>query len=101
MTITNHAEELRDKVHAPRYHKPKDYAWWLVLGNQQGELLALKRIGSLRRRLDTTLVFDCPDAASGPQELVLYLVSDCMLGLEATTTVPIMVVPEVEGETPE
>jgi len=81
------------RVFAPKFHKPKEYGWWLVLGASDGELLALKRITSPAAG-PTRLSFAAPEDP-GHAELTLWLVSDCIRGLDQRTTVPLEVL-EVE-----
>jgi len=70
------------KAYTPRFPKPKDEGWWLVLGNvDSGELLALKRLPFFRSRTKTSLAFSAPDN-SCHQICSLYLISDCYLGLD-------------------
>ena len=70
------------RAYAPRFPKTKDEGWWLVLGEvDSGELLALKRIGRIRGRTQSSLAFPAPDEPSR-KILTLYLMSDCYLGLD-------------------
>ncbi|KAJ3673847.1 hypothetical protein LUZ60_005839 [Juncus effusus] len=63
-----------------RFHKVKDEAWWLVLGNfANSELYAMKRI-SFTDRLATQI--ELPKTPFDIQETKLVLVSDCYLGFE-------------------
>ena len=62
----------------------KSEGHWLVLGcEEQGELLALKRV-TVRRKTETTLTFYTEDLGveSGDVTLSLYLISDSYLGLD-------------------
>lgn len=60
--------------------------WWIVLGTEQGELLALKRVGTLGPRgYKTTLRFPSPEeeaAAGGRVPLVLHVVADGVMGMD-------------------
>jgi hypothetical protein len=68
-------------AYLPRFPKPKDEQWWLILGDEEtGELLALKRI-SFRRRMSTKLAFGTPEDA-GRQKMALYLMSDSYIGVD-------------------
>ncbi len=70
------------RAYAPRFPKTKDEGWWLVLGEvDNGELLALKRIGCIKRKTRTTLAFATPEKPCR-KILTLYLMSDCYLGLD-------------------
>ena len=83
INLHNRAERVNDKVYAPRYHKPKDYSWWLILGSAQGELLAIKRIGNFGRGHQSSLTFAVPEEL-GTQDLTLHVVSDCVLGVDCS-----------------
>lgn len=65
--------------------RAKDVGWWIVLGTEQGELLALKRVGTLGPRgYKTTLRFPSPEeaAAGGRVPLVLHVVADGVMGMD-------------------
>jgi pre-mRNA-splicing helicase BRR2 len=73
------------KVMSPvRKYNGKSEGHWLVLGcEEQGELLALKRV-TVRKKTETTLNFytEDLDIESGDVTLSLYLISDSYLGLD-------------------
>jgi activating signal cointegrator complex subunit 3 len=73
------------KVMSPvRKYTGKSEGHWLALGcEEQGELLALKRV-TVRRKTETTLNFYTDDLGveSGDVTLSLYLISDSYLGLD-------------------
>ena len=70
------------KAHAPRFPKAKDAGWWLVLGViDDGELLALKRIGSIKSHSTVSLAFYTPEEV-GHKIYTLYLMSDSYIGLD-------------------
>eukprot|EP00666_Eupelagonemidae_sp_cell4sb_P012363 gene12363-17088_t len=51
--------DISRKVYSPRFPKPKDEQWWIILGDPAtGELLALKRINRIRQFVSTSLVFE-------------------------------------------
>ena len=82
-------------VHSPRFPKHKDEAWLVVVGDPQTrELLALKRVGGVRDRVKHSLVLS-PDQV-GRQDLVLYVMSDCYLGLDQQFSLPLQVEPAEE-----
>ncbi|KAL3683377.1 hypothetical protein R1sor_001399 [Riccia sorocarpa] len=65
------------RAYVPRFPKVKEEGWWLILGNpEKSELLALKRV-TFVDHLKTTL-----SIPSLSQDTVLFLVSDCYLGLD-------------------
>lgn len=65
----------------------------MVLGTEDGELLALKRIGTLGPRgYSTTLRFPSPeDVAATTVPLVLHVVADGVMGMDRSTTVSVAV----------
>ncbi|CAN0049472.1 unnamed protein product, partial [Ectocarpus sp. 8 AP-2014] len=77
---------------SPRFPRAKEVGWWIVLGTEDGELLALKRVGTLGPRgYSTTLRFPSPEDATGTVPLVLHVVADGVMGMDrqarATATV--------------
>jgi len=80
---------LGSKAYAPRFPRPVREGWWLVIG-LEGELLALKRIGSLRTSMKTSVELFTPDVA-GVYDLDVYFVSDCYVGLNVETRVRMVV----------
>ena len=50
---------------APKFPKPKDEGWFLILGDVENrELLALKRVPFVGARGNQTLAFQTPEAVS-------------------------------------
>ena len=81
------------KVFAPKYPKPKDEGWILVLGDlEKKELCALKRVGSVRGSTRQSLVIT-PEQP-GRYVYTLYVMSDGYLGLDQQYNIPL----EVEGD---
>ncbi|CAG9467191.1 unnamed protein product [Pedinophyceae sp. YPF-701] len=71
------------RAYTPRFPKVKDEGWWLVLGDAEGrELLAMRRVSFGQKG---TFKLTCPRAGGSGHALdhaTLYLVSDCLLGLD-------------------
>ncbi|XP_031431613.1 activating signal cointegrator 1 complex subunit 3 isoform X2 [Clupea harengus] len=70
------------KAQAPRFPKPKDEGWFLVLGEvDKKELLAVKRVGYIRNHTTVSIAFYTPER---PSKCIytLYLMSDSYLGLD-------------------
>lgn len=87
----NRGQDLR--IHAPKFPKPKDEGWFLVLGEvESGELLALKRVPPVRGRATHTLSFKTPDQP-GRAVLTLYVMSDSYLGLDQQYDIPLEIIP--------
>jgi len=71
--------------------KGRDEGWWLVLGSDDdGELLALKRVRVGGAQAEHRLSFAAPDAP-GQYELTVYLISDCYIGLDAGCRITVSV----------
>jgi pre-mRNA-splicing helicase BRR2 len=68
-------------VDAPRYPKPKEEGWWLVVGDtKSNQLLAIKRV-SLQRKSKVKLEFAAP-ADTGRKSYTLYFMCDSYLGCD-------------------
>uniref|UniRef100_H2Z645 Activating signal cointegrator 1 complex subunit 3 n=1 Tax=Ciona savignyi TaxID=51511 RepID=H2Z645_CIOSA len=77
-----HSKNNHEKAATPRFPKPKLEGWFLVLGDRERrELVALKRLNTLRRNTSETLSFFTPQRV-GRMSLTLWLVSDSYLGLD-------------------
>lgn len=89
----NRSRDNRLKVHAPKFPKPKDEGWFLVLGEaNSGELLGLKRSPPVRGRAKHTISFRTPKAP-GRAVLTLYVMSDSYLGLDQQYDLPLEIIP--------
>ncbi|KAG7336122.1 hypothetical protein KOW79_000815 [Hemibagrus wyckioides] len=81
------------KAQAPRFPKPKDEGWFLVLGEvDKRELLAIKRVGYIRNRNLTSVAFYTPEQ-TGKCIYTLYLMSDSYLGLDQQYDIHLNVIP--------
>ncbi|CAD6222868.1 unnamed protein product [Miscanthus lutarioriparius] len=78
--MTNVSSEV-GPVHAPRFPKPKEEGWWLVIGDSStNQLLAIKRV-ALQKRARVKLEFSAP-AETGRKDYMIYLMSDSYLGCD-------------------
>eukprot|EP00736_Rhodelphis_marinus_P006135 Rmarinus@m.26158 len=78
--LTRHTK-VPKRVYAPRFAKPKQEGWWIVVGDfETGELLALKRI-NLAEQMTTKLTLLAPEDP-GQYTLSLCLISDSYIGLD-------------------
>ncbi|KAG2647951.1 hypothetical protein PVAP13_1NG004400 [Panicum virgatum] len=78
--MTNSLSEV-GPVHAPRFPKPKEEGWWLVIGDSStNQLLAIKRV-ALQKRARVKLEFSAP-AEAGRKDYMIYLMSDSYLGCD-------------------
>jgi len=69
------------KVHAPRFPKPKEEGWWLIVGDpKNNSLLSIKRI-TLQLKARVKLDFTAPPTA-GEYSYTLYLMCDSYLGCD-------------------
>ena len=93
--------ETLGPVVAPRYPKPKEEAWWLVVGSpKRGTLAAIKRV-TLARKAKVKLEFAAPADVEGPQGMALYLMCDSYLGCDQQFDFVLTVTPadnEDEGD---
>ncbi|XP_076445059.1 activating signal cointegrator 1 complex subunit 3-like isoform X3 [Babylonia areolata] len=70
------------KAYTPRFPKPKDEGWVLVVGSVEAqEVVALKRITNIRGRINTQLALFTPETP-GRVIYTLYVMSDSYLGLD-------------------
>jgi activating signal cointegrator complex subunit 3 len=81
------------RAHAPRFPKPKDEGWILVVGEVESrEVIAVKRVGYVRHRSSIQLALVTPDLP-GRAIYTLYLMSDAHLGLDQQYDVCLDVTP--------
>lgn len=75
-----------------RFPKPKDEGWFLTLGNQEnGELLALKRVGYKSNRNSHPLIFNAPSTL-GRVIYTIYFISDGYIGLDQQYNIQLEVI---------
>ena len=81
------------KAHSPRFPKPKDEGWFLVVGEiENKEVIALKRTSFVRGRSSQQLAVYTPETA-GRVIYTLYLMSDAYLGLDQQYDLHLDVIP--------
>ncbi|XP_025099015.1 LOW QUALITY PROTEIN: activating signal cointegrator 1 complex subunit 3-like [Pomacea canaliculata] len=89
----NRSKKSDTKAYAPRFPKPKDEGWILVVGAiETREVLALKRIGYIRGRTTTHLALFTPKT-QGRTIYTLYLMSDSYIGLDQQFDICLDVLP--------
>ncbi|ODM91249.1 Activating signal cointegrator 1 complex subunit 3 [Orchesella cincta] len=83
LSITRHNQPPRDmKVFAPKFSKPKDEGWFMVLGDvEYRDVIALKRLGGVRKKAQQQLLITTPKT-EGRKIYTGYLISDAYLGLD-------------------
>ncbi len=99
MLSVNHTEESMipfqkdSRAYAPRYPKPKDEGWFLLLGEvETREVIALKRVGYVRTKTSTQVAFYTPETV-GRVIYTLYVMSDSYLGLDQQYDLCLDVIP--------
>ncbi|XP_057196381.1 activating signal cointegrator 1 complex subunit 3 isoform X2 [Triplophysa rosa] len=81
------------KAQAPRFPKPKDEGWFVILGEvEKKEVLAFKRVGYVRSRSTVSVAFYTPEKM-GKCIYTLYLMSDSYLGLDQQYDIHLNVIP--------
>ena len=81
------------KAFVPRFPKPKDEGWFMVLGEvETKEVVALKRVGYVRSRMNVQLAFYTPEN-TGRVIYTLYFMSDSYLGLDQQIDVCFDIIP--------
>lgn len=74
--------ETEKRAHAPFFPKPKSDGWFLTLGHIDSvDLLALKRVPTIRQKSNQQLTFFTPKK-TGRIVFTVYLLSDTYLGLD-------------------
>ena len=82
LTISVCPQKPDNKAYSPRFPKPKDEGWFLVVGDVEAkEVVALKRVNHIRGRTSAQLALVTPEA-TGRVIFTLYLMSDSYLGLD-------------------
>ena len=84
------------RVHSPRFPKPRDEGWWLVVGDPKtNALVSIKRV-SLQQKASVKLDFVAP--AAGEHRYTLYFMCDSYLGCDQEYELKLTVGEAVEGE---
>lgn len=82
-----------NKAYSPRFPKPKDEGWFLVVGDVESqEVVALKRVGHIKGRINSQLALFTPESV-GRIIFTLYLMSDSYLGLDQQYDICLDVLP--------
>jgi activating signal cointegrator complex subunit 3 len=83
LNITRHNRFPKDmKVFAPKFSKPKDEGWFMVLGDvEYRDVIALKRLGGVKRKTQQQLLITTPNT-EGRKIYTGYFMSDCYLGVD-------------------
>jgi pre-mRNA-splicing helicase BRR2 len=84
------------RVHSPRFPKPRDEGWWLVVGEAAtNSLVSIKRV-SLQQKAAVKLDFVAP--AAGEHVYTLYFMCDSYLGCDQEYELKLNIGETEEGE---
>jgi pre-mRNA-splicing helicase BRR2 len=84
------------RVHSPRFPKPRDEGWWLVVGEAAtNSLVSIKRV-SLQQKAAVKLDFVAP--AAGEHVYTLYFMCDSYLGCDQEYELKLNIGEAEEGE---
>jgi len=72
-------------VKCQKHTKIKDVTWWVVVGDKNNNLLAMKKV-SVKKKVELKLQIDVPDNLDRNQVNV-YLIADSYVGLDQVETV--------------
>lgn len=93
MTFIPSFQKRDSKAHAPRFPKPKDEGWFLIVGDiESRDVIALKRVGFVRGSSHQSLALYTPETP-GRVIYTLYLMSDSYLGLDQQYDICLEVIP--------
>ena len=96
-----HDNSAAGKAFTPRFPKPKDEGWFLVLGDvEEKDLVAMKRAMIQKNRSTASghaVTFFTP-VQEGKVIYTLYIMSDCYLGLDQQYEIYLEVVPNDEDD---
>lgn len=86
-------QKLNSRAYAPKFPKIKDEGWFVVLGDlERQELVAMKRVGFVKRHTPVNLVFTTPPDI-GRRTYELYVISDSYLGLDQQYQLCLEIIP--------
>jgi len=100
VTITRNNLKEGEKVglaHAPRFPFPRQEAWWVCLGTQQGKIINIEKVSSTGKVVEHKIKFLAPRV--GTYEFDLHVKSNAYIGLDqkqkvSLTTLDNSVLPE-------
>eukprot|EP00761_Pharyngomonas_kirbyi_P009639 gb/GECH01009656.1/.p1 GENE.gb/GECH01009656.1/~~gb/GECH01009656.1/.p1 ORF type:complete len:2079 (+),score=534.85 gb/GECH01009656.1/:1-6237(+) len=74
--------KYQSTAYAPRFKKPKEEGWWLVIGfKETAELVSLRRV-SLKQKCNINLQVYTPPTTNETLTFTLYLMSDSFIGFD-------------------
>jgi len=85
-------------VHCPFFPLPKTETWWLIVADERtNQIMGLKRIPSLRDKLEVKIPFGAP-RKPGIYLYAVYLVSDSYIGFDKKKQLKVNVKKETDWE---
>eukprot|EP00049_Salpingoeca_infusionum_P026339 m.25168 g.25168 ORF g.25168 m.25168 type:complete len:2051 (-) comp8684_c0_seq1:141-6293(-) len=85
------------KAHCPSYPKAVDESWMiLIAADATNELVALKRLGPIRKTTSTTLSVYTPESPANNLSYSVFIMSSCYLGLDQQYAFQLNAVPAPE-----
>jgi len=81
---SNSNPPINSKISAPRFPKPQQEGWWLILGDSNDQLINLRRIGVIdAREMERTTIIKFKSPLSSLEgKLTLFLISDGYIGID-------------------
>ena len=87
-------QKTDSKAHTPRFPKPKDEGWFLIIGDVENkDLVALKRVPCVRGKSTVQMAVYMPENV-GRVIYTVYLMSDSYLGLDQQYDICLDVIPQ-------
>jgi len=72
--------ETAGLVHAPHFPFPKQEAWWIILGTQEGKIIDIKKIAKPEKEFTHDIKFLAP--AVGTYNFDLHILSNAYIGID-------------------
>lgn len=84
-------------VHAPRFPYPKQEAWWIMMGTNQGKIVHIEKVGNPNKKFSHEIKFLAPPV--GSYNFDIYVKSNAYVGFDhkeqvSLTTLDNSVLPE-------
>ena len=87
-----------NRAETPRFPKPKDEGWWVILGEKNSKSqISMKRVSSIKRVSNISLAFTTPTKPAH-HTLSLFLMSDSYIGLDQQYDIHVEIVSQITTE---
>ena len=87
-----------NRAETPRFPKPKDEGWWVILGEKNSKSqISLKRVSAIKRVSNISLAFTTPTKPAH-HTLSLFLMSDSYIGLDQQYDIHVEIVSQITAE---